>query len=94
MNGAPRRNGRTPAQRSTAPFGLRPSGAVERCPQTGQFICSKTGHFYLLPTVLGTNRLSALVTNELSGFAVGFFGWRVAWDETDLLVTGDKADAI
>ncbi len=52
MNGAPRRSGRRPARRSTAPFGLRPSGAVERRPQTGQFICSKTGHFYLLPTCL------------------------------------------
>ena len=50
MNGPPRRSGRKPAQRSTAPEGRSPKGAVERCPQTGQFICYKTGHFHLLPT--------------------------------------------
>ena len=50
MNGLPRHSGRRFAQRCTAPSGLRPSGAVQRCPQTGQIICSKTGQFYLLPT--------------------------------------------
>ena len=46
---------------------------------------------YLL---LGTNRLSALVANDLSGFAVGLFERKVAVDETDPLVTGDTTDAI
>ncbi len=44
--------------------------------------------------VLGTNRLSALVTNDLSGFAVVLFGRKVAVDETDPVVTGDTTDAI
>jgi len=61
MNGRPRRSGGQSARRGAAPGGLRPSGAGQRRPKTGQFICSKTGHFYLLPTpkrLLGDRRFA------------------------------------
>ena len=31
---------------------------------------------------------------DLSGFAVGFFSWEMAVDETDTRVTGNTSDAI
>jgi hypothetical protein len=64
--------------------------------KSGQFICYKTGHFYLLLTVFFKN---VSVAHDMSGFvARDLSGLR--WspmevtDETDRDATGDPEDAI
>ncbi len=44
--------------------------------------------------LLGTNKLSALVTNDLSGSDPAHFELRVVKEETDTMVTGGEADKV